>query len=543
MAGASEPAHPAVEPRVGWIPLALFALAFLLYARTGGFGFVEYDDPAYVRDNPHLAQGLTAESVTWAFTSTDYQYNWHPLTWLSHALDVQLFAGRPGAMHLVNAGLHALNAALCFVALLALTRARAASALAAALFALHPLRVESVAWISERKDLLAGLFFFLTLVAYARHARAPSPRRLGAVTLALTAGLLAKPTLVTLPALLLVLDGWPLGRIGREPWRRLVGEKLILLVPCVLACALTLSAQSAGGALSSAIDLPARLANAPLAYLTYLRQALWPVELAVFYPHPALLEEGASRRVPALAAAAALVTLLVLAWRLRRRAPAGWTGLAWFLGVLVPMLGLVQVGGMAHADRYAYLSLLGPELALATGVVALARRRPALARPLTVAAFVLLAALGARTWNQLGVWRDTRALFTHALAVTERNWLAHLMLGQALGNAGDNDAALAEFEAARAALPGFFEAELNAGKARYARREFTEARAAFERALATRPTSGEARLCLAFVLQQAGDRGGALRELERALLDEPALKTDARVDTLRQRLEAEEGGR
>lgn len=535
MGARPEPA--AGEPRAGWIPLALFALAFLLYARTGSFGFVSYDDPAYVRDNPHLAAGLTAESVAWAFTSTSYQYNWHPLTWLSHALDLELFGVEaPGAFHRHNALLHALNAALLFMALLALTRERLASALAAALFAVHPLRVESVAWISERKDLFAGTFFMLVLWLYARHARAPSKKRLGAVALALVAGLMAKPSLVTLPALLLLLDGWPLRRVGREPWARLVGEKLLLLVPCVLASLVTLVAQRAGGALNAAIPLRARLENLPGAYLDYLRTAFWPQDLAVFYPHPFLAEPGASRTLAALVACAALAGLLALAWHRRRQEPWGLSGILWFLGVLVPMIGLVQVGGMARADRYAYLSLIGIELALALTLVTLARRRPALARPLAVLALVAVAALAARTWRQIAVWRDTGTLFTHALAVTEQNWLAHLMLGQALGDQLDIEAALPHFEAARAALPGFFEAELNLGKARYARREFDAARAALEQALLLRPASGEARLCLAFVLDQQGDEQRAAQALEQALLDEPALAQDGRVATLRTRL-------
>ena len=541
---AALPARAGEEPRAGWIPLALFALAFLLYVRTGSFGFVEYDDPAYVRDNPHLAHGLTAESVAWAFRSTDYQYNWHPLTWLSHALDVELFGvGAAGNFHLHNALLHALNAALLCLALCALTRERLASALTAAFFAVHPLRVESVVWISERKDLLAGTFFMLVLLLYARHARAPSPKRLGVVALALLAGLLAKPSLVTMPALLLVLDGWPLGRIGREPWARLVCEKLVLFLPCVLASVLTLVAQEQGGALNAAIPLAARIENVPCAYLDYLRAALWPVDLAVFYPHPALAEPGGSRAFEALVGAGFLLFFLGLAWRQRREKPWILTGMLWFLGLLVPMIGLVQVGGMARADRYAYLSLIGVELAVAMALTALARRRPTLARPLAAGVLVSVAALSARTWQQAGLWRDSRTLFTHALAVTEENWVAHLLLGQELGNAGDNDGALAHFEAARAALPGFFEAELNTGKARYARRELELARAAFARALESRPASGEARLCLAFVLQQEGDAAGARRELDRALADEPALEQDSRVATLRARLGTSADGR
>jgi tetratricopeptide (TPR) repeat protein len=201
------------------------------------------------------------------------------------------------------------------------------------------------------------------------------------------------------------------------------------------------------------------------------------------------------------------------------------------------MIGLVQVGGMARADRYAYLSLIGLELALALSLIALARLRPGIAKALAAAALALLLVLGVRTWSQVGHWRDTRTLFTHALSVTERNWVAHLMLGQELGNSGDNDGALEHFEAARAALPGFFEAELNLGKARYARREFEAAGQALERALASRPRSGEARLCLAFVRQQEGDFGAAERELEQALADEPALALDGRVGTLRARLD------
>jgi tetratricopeptide (TPR) repeat protein len=540
MAARAEPEAPASAGhlRAGWISLALFVLAFLPYARTGGFGFVAYDDPAYVRDNPHLERGLDAHAVAWALTSTDYQYNWHPLTWLSHAFDVERFGqDAAGPMHLHNAALHALNAALLHLALLALTRARLASAFAAALFALHPLRVESVAWISERKDLLAGTGFMLALWLYARHARAPTRGRLAAVGLALFLGLMAKPSLVTLPALFFVLDVWPLARLEREPWTRLVGEKLLLALPCVLASFLTLQAQEQGGALNEAVPLAARLAHAPQAYLAYLGNALWPTELAVFYPQPALAEPERARGLATLLASGALLAALALAWRWRARAPWLLVGALWFLGVLVPMIGLVQVGGMARADRYAYLSLIGLELALALSLIALARLRPGIAKALAAAALALLLVLGVRTWSQVGHWRDTRTLFTHALAVTERNWVAHLMLGQELGNSGDNDGALEHFEAARAALPGFFEAELNLGKARYARREFEAAGQALERALASRPRSGEARLCLAFVRQQEGDFGAAERELEQALADEPALALDGRVGTLRARLD------
>jgi tetratricopeptide (TPR) repeat protein len=539
------------RPRL--VALALFVVTLALYARTAGFPFVEFDDPGYVRDNPHLAQGLTAESVRWAFTSTEYQYNWHPLTWLSHGLDRELSGLDAGRHHLANAFLHAASAAVLFLALRALTARTWPSALVAALFALHPLRVESVAWVAQRKDVLAGLCFALTLLAYARYVRAPSRGRYAAVAAALAGGLMAKPTVVTLPFLLLVLDGWPLRRLSagarasstpappRTPslaptlpgkGRRAPDggmayavflEKLPLIALCLGATALTVVAQRAGGALDVEVPLSERVANAGLAYLTYLRQVLVPTGLAVLYPHPALVDPAGSRVAAGALAWLVLAALSVGALALRRRAPWVLAGWLWFLGLLVPMIGLVQVGNQAHADRYAYLAALGIEVALVWSAAELVRARPRLDVPALALAGVWIALLATLSWRQLEHWRGSEALFRRALAVTADNYVAHNNLGQVLGNAGRTDEALAEFEAALRAKPDFLPAELNRGIARHRRGELAAARAAFERTLALDPRHGLARVWLAATLLGEGDPQRADAELARALEDEPAL--------------------
>ena len=504
----------------GWL---VFAVALALYARTAAHPFVEYDDPEYVRDNPHLADGLSPATLRWAFTSTEYQYNWHPLTWLSHALDVQLFSMDAGRHHLVNALLHATNAALLFAALRGLTGRAGPSAWVALLFAVHPLRVESVAWIAERKDLLAGAFFFLALLAHARRARAPSFTAHALVFLAMAAGLMAKPTLITLPLLLLVLDIWPLGRLATSTPRALVLEKIPLLALSLGSVLLTLAAQHAGGAVDQTLSWSERLMHAPVAYVAYLRQYFWPAGLAVFYPHPGLVAPGESERVSALLASALLLGLGAAAWKLRRRFPAVPVGLLWFVGLLVPMIGLVQVGWQSHADRYLYLAGIGIELALVFGVAALLEQRPSW-RPAGVALGVGVAvACSAVSWRQIGFWRSSSALFEHALAVTDRNFVAHNLLGNELGNEGRLDEALAHFVEAAEIRPGFFQAELNAGKVLFREKELDGARAAIERALQARPGSADAHFELGLVLAQGGDYPAADAELRRALELEPAI--------------------
>ncbi|HEX6884364.1 MAG TPA: tetratricopeptide repeat protein [Planctomycetota bacterium] len=469
------------------LALALVAAVGLLYWPVRTHGFVSYDDEVYLLGNPHVARGLDWQAVRWVFTHA-HAANYHPLTWLSHMLDVELFGLAPGPHHLVNVGLHALNAVLVLLLARALLGNVWAAAAAAALFALHPLRVESVAWASERKDLLCASFYLATLLAWLRYGRAPSPGRyLAALGLALLA-LLAKPMAVTLPGALLLLDLWPLGRLDpAHPWRarppanmaRLLLEKLPFLVLAALGALSTWLAQEVGGAASGLVAVPLELRawNALAACGTYLGQSLWPVRLAVFYPLAALVEEQprAALLGPALASGAALVGLGLLAWRLRARAPWLLVGWAWFLGLLVPVIGLKQVGMQAHADRYTYLPLLALAWSLAGAGLALARRRPRLVPALTGATLLVLALLALRSRAQLATWRDTPALFEHALATTEANYVAHAALGNHWIAVGDPARARTHLEAALGiyaleptALTGLARLELDAGNARAA---------------------------------------------------------------------------
>lgn len=443
--------------RDGLAFLALAAATFAVYGRVAGHEFVSLDDGSYISANPQVSAGLTREGLVWAFTHF-HSSNWHPLTWLSHMLDVQLFGLDAGKHHLVNVGLHALNACLCFAGLRRMTRAWWPSLLVAFLFALHPLRVESVAWAAERKDVLSGTFFFLTLLAYERYARVPSLARYAWVLLAVVLGLLAKPMLVTLPPLLLLLDVWPLARReGAHPagWKRLVVEKLPLFLLTMGSMALTLAAQRAGGAMRSFAHLDAseRVATALLGYAAYLGKSLWPFGLACFYPHPALDAPRSFEPFGAavLGAAALLAGLTGLAVAVRRRMPAVPVGWFWFLGMLVPVIGLVQVGRQWIADRYAYLPLIGIYVALVFGLRGLVP--PRRERAAVAIGFALAALCGVVSFVQVGTWRTSETLYAHAVEVDPRNSVAQINLGAVLELRGDLVGAREHYEAALEAAP------------------------------------------------------------------------------------------
>jgi Flp pilus assembly protein TadD len=442
-----------------WIAGLLALAALLLYARTATFPFVGFDDNRYLTENRVVQDGLTWRGLAWAFTAL-HAGNWHPLTWLSHMLDVELFGMRPGAHHAVNALLHAADSALLFLALLRMTGARGRSAFAALLFALHPLHVESVAWVAERKDVLSTLFGFLMLLAYARHAERPGPRRLAPVALLLAASLLAKPMWVTAPFLFLLLDVWPLQRLEgsplpadpgcpsrpRLPLRGLILEKLPLLGLAAASSAATLLAQSRGGALTGLeLGLGPRLAGAAVAYWRYAGKTLWPDPLAVYYPY-------SMNQVPgwlAGLAVAALVGATALSIAAARRAPWLPVGWLWFLGTLVPVIGVVQVGSQAMADRYTYLPAVGLFIALAWGAHRVAGTWRGGA-PLAAAGAAVLLALAAVSRSQIGTWASHEILFRHAIAVIPDNDLAHGALSEGLRAEGRLDEALAHaLEAAR----------------------------------------------------------------------------------------------
>ena len=493
-----------LEPAVA---AALVAAALLVYAPVRDFGFVNYDDPHYVSENPHVTAGLRWSGVVWAATAS-HAANWHPLTCVSHMLDVQAFGMWAGGHHLVNVGLHAANAALLFAVLARTTRAPWRSAFVAGVFALHPLRVESVAWISERKDVLSGLGWMLALLAYMHYVGRPGVRRYLLVVTTFAAALLAKPMVVTLPVVLLLLDWWPLGR----PWdRRLVWEKLPLLALSAAASAVAVVVQRAAGAMESVAALPlgSRVANAIVAYAWYVRATIWPSGLAVFYP---LRPIAPASLATALASLAALSALAIAG----RRRPALLVGWLWFLGTLVPVIGLVKVGAQARADRFTYLPQIGLLLMIAWGLPdLLARLRLRAVTP--VAAAVALTACAATTTRLLPVWRDSIALFTHTLAVSPDNPLGEGNLGSALVEAGRAADAIPHLERAIALAPGNAGTRVTLGRARADVGDTDGARAAYTEALVIDPRNAMAHYDVGVLAMQEGQPGKAVDEFHAAL--------------------------
>jgi Flp pilus assembly protein TadD len=488
------------------------------YAPATTHGFVEWDDGPYIKTNPRVRDGLTPEGVRWAFT-TFHMGNWHPLTWLSHMLDCEWFGLHAGPHHAVSIALHAATAALLFLALRRMTGAFWRPAVVAALFALHPLRVESVAWAAERKDVLAGLFWMATLLAYAAYAERGGARRYAAVVATLILGLLAKPMAVTLPFVLLLLDFWPLGRWRRGAAGHLVAEKLPLVALVALAGWVAILAQRAAGAVATLDVLPfgERLGNALVSYGVYLRMIVWPAGLAFYYPHPMLTGEGGAREAAVAALFLGAVSAAVLATL--RRGPWLAVGWLWYLGTLVPVIGLVQLGMQARADRYTYLPSVGIALAAVWGLGRLAEAVPHGRRTLVVVVVVAVVASALATRAQVGHWRDNRSLAERALAMTESNYKAHDLLGVALEREGQDQQAAAEFRTALELHPGCTECLVNLALVVGKLGRLDESRALFEQALARRNGAEDPRCLngLGAVLQRAGDLEAAERQLRRAV--------------------------
>jgi len=502
--------------------LALAALVLVAYAPATDLPFTALDDPQYVAANPIVAQGLTGEGLRYAFATTDMG-NWHPLTWLSHMAVAQLAGLDPGPHHVANLVLHALASMLAFAWLLAAGLRPGASFAAAALFALHPLRVESVAWVAERKDVLAAVFGLAAALAWLRYVRSRRRAWSAAATALFAASLMSKPMLVTLPFALLLVDLWPLRRWQVGPGalarlRPLVLEKAPLFALAAVFAAVAVFAQREAGALRTVKDvaLSSRLANAALAVAAYLRQTFWPRDLAIFYPFP--------RSFDALQVAGAALLILIssaLALHQVRRRPWLLTGWAWFLLLLLPVAGLVQVGEQARADRYTYLPHLGLFAALAWGVAeelrGLSARRAVLAG-LACAAILACVLL---TRRQLEVWRDDATLFTHALEATENNWLAHDYLGSALLARGLASQAAEHHRAAALLRPDFAPAHSNLGRALEALGQYEAALASHRRAVELAPEFGAARTNLGALLARMGRRDEARSELTRVLELDP----------------------
>lgn len=447
--------------------IILFAGTLILYIPALSANFLNYDDDAYVTANTHVLRGLSWSNIAWAFTTTG-EANWHPLTWISHMADVQFFGTHPFGHHLVSVLLHAMNVVLLFLVLRRATRNAARSALVAALFAVHPLNVECVAWVAERKSLLSMLFFLLALWAYERYASHRTAVRYASVALLFALGLAAKPMVVTLPLLLLLWDYWPLPIMNadteasqRQSFARLVGEKIPLLVLSAASSAITIYAQRRGGAMALAEVLPLRqrVGNAIYSYSKYLVEGVWPSRLAVFYPHP----ENTLALWKVLAAALLLVAITLLVWLNRERCRYLLTGWLWYVVAMVPMIGVVQVGRQAMADRYAYLPFIGLFIIAVWGCADLFRQLE-LARPVQVVlAAAPLVAYASTAFLQITYWHDSYRLFAHTLQMTERNAIAEDNFGTTLVEMGRPDLALPHFQAAVSFMPQLSGAHYNLG--------------------------------------------------------------------------------
>ena len=504
---------------VWWLSLALIAGTLVVYASVRHHDFVNYDDPEYVTENSHVRGGLTAAGVQWALT-TGWQGNWHPLTWLSHMADVQVYGLDPGPHHITSLVLHIANTLLLFSFLRAATAATLRSAFVAGVFALHPLHVESVAWIAERKDVLSTLFWMLTLRAYVRWVRQPSRGRHAAMLAAFALGLLAKPMLVTLPFVLLLLDVWPLQRIS--PSRAAVArglspairEKLPLFALAAASAVVTFVVQRRSGAVGAVESFPlsGRLANALVSYVAYLWQMVWPTGMAVLYPYPRSF--SAWRVVGAAAGLAGASIALTRAGRRYPYLPVGWW---WYVGTLVPVIGLVQVGSQSMADRYTYVPLIGLFIVVAWGLPDLMARWPRRHVALTAASALVMAACAVTARAQVQVWTTADTLWEHALAVTTDNHIAHNNFGLRLAGEGHTAEAVAHLTEAVRLDPTYPAAHNNLGLAFAKQGRLDDAVRQFAEALRLDPTYAEAHNNLANALGDLGRVDEAISHYNDAL--------------------------
>jgi tetratricopeptide (TPR) repeat protein len=499
-----------------------------------GHQFIALDDDSYIKENPMVNRGVTLARLSWAFT-TFYQSNWHPLTWIAHMIDSQVFGMNAGGHLFVNAVIHVANTLLIFWFLLGTTKSRWPSALVAALFALHPLHVESVAWAAERKDTLSTFFGLLSLIAYMRYAKAPALRWYAWTAIALVLGLMAKPTLVTWPFVMLLLDYWPLGRFQTSKIasqssvvRGMLLEKIPLFVIAAASCVITWIAQTHSGALRTVTDVPIalRLSNALVSYAKYLVLTFWPNDLAVYYPFP---PAGIPiwQIIGAGVLLSAVTAFCVFQWKTRPYLIVGWL---WFVGTLVPVIGLVQVGGQTMADRYFYIPSIGLLIALVFGLADVAKMRRVSRRVGSSAAVigVVLLVLGALTNAQIQRWHDSVTLFQHTLAVTPPNLPIEYNLAHVMGEQGRYDEAAAHFDKALQIKPDFFDGLLNMGITLARQGRTAEAIEYYQRATHAQPDSAKAHAELGVALARQNRSEAALQELSQAVELDP---TDANAHT------------
>lgn len=519
------------------ICILLLVATGAVYRQVSGHQFVNFDDGKYITENYVVQGGLTGEGVRWAFT-TVHASNWHPLAWLSHMLDVQLFGLHAGAHHLVNVLFHAANAVLLFLVLLQMTGARWPSAFVAALFALHPLHVESVAWVAERKDILSALFWMITMLSYAWYVRRPGRTRYLLTLCAFALGLMSKPMLVTLPFVLLLMDYWPLGRLRfrriayrsfpPDPGRpagdgvsrsAVIKEKIPFIALSVVSGIITLYAQQHGGAVASIKSVPFafRAVNALVAYAAYLGKTFWPLHLAVIYPLPPVLT-----LVQGAVAGSIVAGITALAVRSVRRHPYVLTGWLWFLGTLVPVIGLVQVGRQSMADRYTYIPLIGIFIIIAWGLHSAVRNSRIRRIAASVAAGLALTVLAALTWVQTGYWKDGITLFRHAAVTVFDNFIAHEGLAYALAKKDRLDEANYHYSEALRISPDY-ELALTGISNVLVRQGKIEAAVRYaDKALRLYPDSAEAQFSMGYIRLKQGRDEEALAHYREGLPKDPS---------------------
>lgn len=446
------------------IAIFLFITILAVYQQTGSHEFISLDDPDYITGNPFVRQGLTADSISWAFTAF-HSSNWHPLTWLSHMLDVELFGINPTGHHMTNIALHYLNSLLLLLMLHRFTGLIWRSAIVAGLFALHPLHVESVAWISERKDVLSTLFWMATIYFYASYVQKPQFSRYALMLAAYVLGLMSKPMLVTLPLILLMLDYWPLKRLESDrsmpEWkviRHIIIEKIPLFLLAALSCAVTIKAQQSATTSLAITPLVARISNAFLAYATYLLKTVFPTDLAVFYPFHSTLPLWQVSCSTVL-----LIVISVIAIRERRRRPYLIVGWLWYLVTLLPVIGIVRVGLQAMADRYTYIPLIGIFIIAVWGGAEVSASWPRRRIVLTILTCAIFSICALTAWRQASYWKNTKTLFSRALATTKGNYFAHYNLALGFASEGNFFEAVSGFEEALSINPYYVPAYLGLG--------------------------------------------------------------------------------
>jgi len=510
------------------ICLFLTLLVLAVYWEVKDCEFVVYDDNAYVGLNRHVQAGLTREGFVWAFTTTHANF-WQPLTWLSHMLDCQLFGLRSGMHHMMNLLFHIGNSLLLFLVFKSMTKALWESAFVAALFALHPLHVESVAWVAERKDVLSTFFWMLTMFVYIKYADKPGVMKYLLVCTFFILGLMAKPMLVTLPFVLLLIDYWPLDRLQKR-WAEkahnskrsklsltgLIAEKTPLFALAAVFSVIAFLAQGEAVQSLGEFQFKARVANALVSYVSYIRKMFWPSDLAVFYPY--------QQTMPVWQASVSGFLLLFVSFsavEMGRKRPYFWVGWFWYLGTLIPVIGLIQVGNHAMADRYTYIPLIGLFIIVSWGISDLSRKWRYRKQVISVSVGVLILILSVCSWVQVRHWKDSIALFSHTITVTDDNWMAHNNIGFPLLQEGRNQEAIKHFTEAVRIRPDYAEAHVNLANTYALEGRFAEAMQHFSDAIRIKPNFFDAHMNLGVIFARQGNLDRAVHHFSAALRVNP----------------------